>query len=158
MNLNGLPFRMRVLLVWALLTCLETVHAIWRERYLALWLSPFLARQVCVFTGSLLILMITYACIPYIRAKNKKDLFAAGSVWLGLTIAFQFVLGRYLFHRSWADLSSDFNILRGGMLPVGLVIVTFAPLIAARLRGFTSESHEELGGGSPRISLPDAHH
>jgi hypothetical protein len=36
----------------------------------------------------------------------------------------------------------DYNILRGGMLPIGLVGLTFAPLIAAWVRGVFGPQHE----------------
>jgi len=42
----------------------EFVHALRRMKVLALWLGDLPARQVCMFTGSMLILLITYVCIP----------------------------------------------------------------------------------------------
>ena len=36
---------------------------------------------------------------------------------------------------SWERLGSDYNMLEGGLLPIGFVIMATSPLIAARLRG-----------------------
>jgi hypothetical protein len=55
-------------------------------------------------------------------------------VWLGLTLLFEIGLGRIVLQYSWARILSDYNIRHGGPLPFGLVVLTCAPPIAARLR------------------------
>jgi len=35
----------------------------------------------------------------------------------------------------WSRIASDYDVLRGGLLPIGLLVLTAAPLIAAKLRG-----------------------
>src|SRR6516162_9854646 len=37
-------------------------------------------------------------------------------------------------HRSWSEITADFNLFRGRLFPLGLVFLLFAPLLAARLR------------------------
>jgi hypothetical protein len=125
----------RALALWLLLWAAEFVHGIWRMKVLAIWLGDFPARQVCVFTGSLLILFITCVCIPWIPATKTQALLAVGFVWLALTLAFDVGFGRLGLHRSWEDIGSDFDMLHGGMFPIGLVVLTLSPLIAARWRG-----------------------
>jgi len=39
--------------------------------------------------------------------------------------------------RSWQDGMSDFEIWKGGLLPIGLVVLMLAPLIAAKLRNIS---------------------
>jgi hypothetical protein len=131
---------LRALGVWFLLTAAEVVHGGWREKVLAVWLGDFLARQVCVFTGSLLILFITYMCIPWIPASKTLTLLGVGLGWLGLTLMFELFFGRFALHRSWEDLASDFDMLHGGMFPIGLAILTLSPLIAARWRGTSARN------------------
>jgi hypothetical protein len=36
---------------------------------------------------------------------------------------------------SWERLGSDYNMLEGGLLPIGFMIMATSPFIAARLRG-----------------------
>jgi hypothetical protein len=57
-----------------------------------------------------------------------------GSAWVVLTVAFEICLGRMMGY-SWERLVSDYNMLEGGLLPIGFVIMATSPLIAARLRG-----------------------
>jgi hypothetical protein len=125
----------RALALWLLLWAAEFVHGVWRMKVLAIWLGDFPARQVCVFTGSMLILFITYVCIPRIPATKTQTLLAVGFVWLALTLAFDVGFGRLGLHRSWEEIESDFDMLHGGMFPIGLAVLTLSPLIAARWRG-----------------------
>jgi len=125
----------RALAVWFLLWAAEFVHGVWRMKVLAIWLGDFPARQVCVFTGSMLILFITYVCIPWIPATKTQTLLTVGFVWLGLTLAFDLSFGWFGLHRSWEEIGSDFDMRHGGMFPIGLAVLTLSPLIAARWRG-----------------------
>jgi hypothetical protein len=140
MSRHTLQLWRRALAVWFLLMSAEFVHGLWRMKVLALWLGDFPARQVCVLTGSLLILFITYVCIRWIPAKTTRTLLAVGLVWLALTLAFELGLGRFGLHRPWAEIGSDFDLLHGGMFPIGLAVLTLSPLIAARWRGRAAES------------------
>ena len=53
-----------------------------------------------------------------------------------LTLIFEIGLGHFLFGYSWGRIVEDFDIMRGGLLPVGLLVLMLSPLIAARLRRF----------------------
>jgi len=64
--------------------------------------------------------------------KTRQDRYWCSLVVL--TVAFEFSFGHFVFRRSWGDLAVDYAILRDGLLPIGLVVLMFAPIIAARLR------------------------
>ena len=57
-----------------------------------------------------------------------------GIVWLALTLIFEIAFGRFVAHASWARIASDYDLPRGGLLPIGLLVLAGAPLIAAKLR------------------------
>jgi len=57
-----------------------------------------------------------------------------GMLWLVLTVAFEFSFGHFVFGRSWNNLASDYDLLHGGLLPIGMVVLAFSPVIAARSR------------------------
>ncbi|MBZ5621502.1 MAG: hypothetical protein LAQ69_22660 [Acidobacteriia bacterium] len=71
------------------------------EALRALLLVPvvgdFRARQIGVFTGSLLILLVAYVCVPWLRARTTWALLQVGLLWLVLTVAFEFSLGHFVF-------------------------------------------------------------
>ncbi len=128
-------YLVRALLVWLVMMGVEFSHGAFRALVLAPYLGDFRARQVSVFTGSLLIVLLACLFIRWIRARSTAALVLVGIFWLGLTLVFELGVGLYVFQRSWEDLASDFNIFKGGLFPLGLLVLTFSPLIAARLRG-----------------------
>ena len=120
--------------VWLCVIIVEVFHGLVRTLFLAPVLGDFRARQVAVFTGSVLILMVATVFIRWIRPANAGEAVAIGTLWLVLTLAFEIVFGRYILRASWSRIASDYNLLRGGLLPIGLFVLTAAPVIAAKIR------------------------
>jgi hypothetical protein len=135
--------------LWFLLMIAESLHGAWRAKVLSLWIGDAAARDVSVFTGSLVILLITFACIGWIAARRTRTLLLVGLTWVVLTIGYELVLGRFVFHHSWAEIGSDFDLSHGRLFPIGLLFVMFAPLLAARLRGRTGKPAPQAIG--PRV-------
>jgi len=126
---------LRAVGLWLLLMVAETLHGLWRVKVLAVWFGDEFASDVAVFTSSLIILLITFACIDWIPARDTRTLLLVGSTWMVLTIGYEMALGRIAFDRSWSEIASDFDLFQGKLLPLGLVFLLFAPLLAAWLRG-----------------------
>ena len=68
------------------------------------------------------------------RSAHTRDALLVGVLWLVLTLAFEFLVGHYVFHKPWAELTEDYHVLRGRIWPLVLLVVLFAPLWAGRLR------------------------
>jgi hypothetical protein len=126
---------LRAVALWFLLMAAETLHGLWRAKVLAVWIGDVAARDVSVFTGSLVILLITWASIGWIPARTARTLLLVGFTWVALTIAYQLVLGRFVFNQSLPEIASQFDVLHGRLLPLGLLFLMFSPLLAAHLRG-----------------------
>jgi hypothetical protein len=137
---EGMLLAARVVAVWVLLITAEVVHGIARTLLLTPVVGDLRARQVGVFTGSVLILLITAVTIRWIDACRPRILVLIGIAWVILTVAFEISLGRMVLGYSWERLASDYNMLEGGLLPIGFVVMVFAPLIAARLKGIHATS------------------
>ena len=120
--------------VWFLLTTAEVIHGTIRTLLFAPVVGDFRARQISVFTGSLIIMAIVYLSIRWIGVRRNGSLIAVGTTWLVLTLAFELCLGHFVFGYSRERVGADFNVWRGGLLPVGLLILALSPLIADKLR------------------------
>lgn len=127
-------FLARAFLVWLLLIAAETIHGILRVIFLEPLFGDFRSRQFAVFTGALIILSISYLLVGWLRATSLLNLFGVGVTWLILTLAFEISLGRFVFELSWERIYSDYQITKGGLLPFGLLILLFSPIITAKLR------------------------
>ncbi|MGZ4822602.1 MAG: hypothetical protein ACXVZM_13435 [Terriglobales bacterium] len=123
----------RALLVWLLMMVIETIHGVLRNLLLLPLVGDLRARQLGVFIGSALILGVAVLLIDWIRPNAVRDLLVIGAMWLALTLAFEFGLGHAL-GRPWSALVADYDLTRGGLLSIGMVVLAISPWIAARIR------------------------
>jgi hypothetical protein len=126
---------LRGIAVWLVIVAVEVVHGIARTLWLAPMVGDFRARQIAVFTGSALILAVATLFIRWMKPVDIGGALVIGAVWLVLTLAFEVAFGRFVVRATWARILSDYDLARGGLLPIGLLIETLAPAIAARFRG-----------------------
>jgi hypothetical protein len=128
----------RAIAVWLGLVGAEIIHGIVRSIALMPRVGDKRARQIGVFTGSLVNLGITHHFIEWIGARKTRTLVGIGVVWVVLTVVFEVTFGRLVMRSSWERLRSDYDLAHGGLLPLGLVALAGSPLVAARLRGIDS--------------------
>ncbi len=124
----------RSLTIWLVLIVAEIVHGILRAIALVPAVGEFRSNQIGVFSGSVIILAIVYFIISWIGAQRPNELLLVGLIWLVLTVAFEVVFGRFVVGLSWERIASDYNVLKGGLLPLGLLFLFFSPTIALKLR------------------------
>jgi len=124
----------RTLAIWFLVIAAEIVHGILRAVALVPLLGEFRSNQIGVFTGSAIILVIAYLTIGWIEATKTSELLTVGAIWLVLTVSFEVLFGRFVVGLSLERIVADYNMLRGGLMPLGLLFLFFAPMIAGRLR------------------------
>ena len=125
----------RSLAIWLILITAEILHGILRGILLVPHIGEFRSGQIGVFTGSLIILAIAIIFVRWTGATRPRQLLGIGVLWLGLTLAFEFLFGHFVAGASWERLASDYNVLQGGLLPFGMIVLLFSPLIAGKVRG-----------------------
>jgi len=59
---------------------------------------------------------------------TKIDLLLIGALWLTLTVAFEFGFGHYVMGHSWRYLLADYNILKGRLWSLVLLVTFVSPL------------------------------
>jgi hypothetical protein len=72
--------------------------------------------------------------LPWLRLASGAEAVRMGLVWLGLTVAFEFVFGHYAMGQPWAALLHDYNLLHGRLWVVVLAWTTLAPYVCWRSR------------------------
>ena len=125
----------RAIAVWLVLIVAEILHGIARGIFLVPHVGEFRSNQIGVFIGSVIILAIAVAFVRWIGASRSTDLLAVGVLWLGLTLAFEILFGSFVVGASWERLAADYNVLEGGLLPFGMLVLLLSPLIAGKVRG-----------------------
>jgi hypothetical protein len=124
----------RALIAWLALIAAESVHGVLRNLFLVPAVGDPLSRRIGVVVGSALVLAVAFLLIGWIRPSSSRAALGIGALWLVLTLAFEFSLGRAL-GRTWDQLLADYDLTRGGYLSFGVLLLAFAPWIAAKLRG-----------------------
>jgi hypothetical protein len=127
----------RAAAIWLVLIVAEILHGIARGIFLVPHVGEFRSSQIGVFTGSIIVLLIALAFVRWIGATRTTALLAVGVLWLGLTLAFEILFGRFVVEASWERLAADYNVPEGGLLPFGMLILLLSPLIARKIRGPT---------------------
>lgn len=133
-SINRSQVLIRGFAAWLLLIVAEIVHGILRAITLVPLVGAFRSNQIGVFTGSAIILVIAYFTIRWVGAKRTSELLLVGFIWLVLTVAFEVLFGRFVMDLSWERIGSDYNIFKGGLMPLGLLALFFSPMIATKMR------------------------
>ena len=121
--------------VWLVIVFVESVHGTLRQLFLAPLIGDFPARRIAFFVGMILIFLIAFVFIRWIRAENVKKLFAVGLMWAVLTLLFEFGLGIFVLNYSRERMWEDYDVSRGGLMGFGILFMFFAPWLAAKFRG-----------------------
>src|SRR4051812_40832763 len=133
-----------MLSVVAMLACVLLVIAfineIAREAVLIPRFGDAVGRAVSTLALSAFIVILTWISIAWIAPRSPEQAWAVGVMWVGLTLAFEFLAGHYLFHNPWSRLLEDYDVARGRIW----ILVLFTTFVcAARLR----RSANAVGGG-----------
>ena len=128
---------MRALVVWLLFITVESVLGTFRTLFLEPRIGAEPAQWTGFVTGSAALLIVAYLLIGWIRAVRLAALLEIGVLWALLTFSFEMAIG-HLRGRSWQALLADYDIAHGGLMALALLLLLFAPLIAAWLRDFKS--------------------
>ena len=124
----------RGFLIWCLLLALAVINGGIREFWLIPRAGASVGHAISTVALCVLILLLGLATIRWIRPVTAREAWAIGSLWLGLTMSFEFLAGHYLFGNSWSRLLEDYDILRGRIWVLVLVTTAVAPRVAAPAR------------------------
>ena len=128
----ALPVILRALLVWLLIIAAESVHGALRR----MLFDPdveFVLRQASILTGALIIFAITWACLRWLRVGSTAAALGVGLLWVVLTLVFEIAIGRAM-GLGWTRIASDYDLLHGGLMPLGLVVMALTPWAVRRIK------------------------
>jgi hypothetical protein len=81
------------------------------------------------------ILGVAFAAAPWYGQMTSHQWLLIGALWLVLTLIFEFSVGRFIEHRSWAELFEAYTFKGGNIWPLVLLAAFIAPWCAAKVRG-----------------------
>ena len=130
---RGSQVFLRALAVWLVFITVESILGTLRVLFVEPRIGVGAAQRIGLITGSAALLIVTYLLIVWMRAEGRAALLGVGALWLVLTFSFEMAVGR-LRGRDWQSLLADYDITRGGLMSIAMLLLLFAPLIAAGFR------------------------
>ena len=126
MTARGGPL-LRGAAVWAGILVGANVNGAFRELVLRRLLGPDAARAVSTLLLCGLILLIARLSIDWIAPDRAGTAWRIGVVWLVLTLAFEFLAGRYLFGNTWERILSEYDVAAGRIWSLVPIVALVAP-------------------------------
>jgi hypothetical protein len=103
------------------------------------WLTPRWGARTGHVVSTLLlsgvILASAWLTIRWIRPSTTAAALRVGTIWLVLTLGFEFLAGHYLFGRTWASLWAEYDLTQGRIWVLIPLVTLLAPPLAGHARG-----------------------
>jgi hypothetical protein len=122
----------RLLLTWLALAALMTANGIFRETALKPRMSSAAADAASAALGILIILATTRVAFHPLAGAPFGERLAFSLILVGLTVAFEVVIGLYVDHRSWRELAENYAFWRGRLWPIVLAVLAATPFLWGR--------------------------
>lgn len=123
---------LRLVGVWLLLALLMSANGIFREFVLRSATGGAQAEVASAIVGMVIILVTTRHFFRPLAHRPLSELARVSTVLTILTVAFEFLFGRYGDGKSWEELIANHAFWRGRLWPLVLLIVALTPFIWGR--------------------------
>lgn len=117
-------------LFWFPLVFIAIINGAIRDLLYKDRLGELAAHQVSTATGILLFGIYIWALGLKWKLESARQAIAVGLIWLGLTVAFEFLFFHYAMGHPWSVLLEAYNILEGKVWVLVLVFVAIAPWLS----------------------------
>lgn len=128
----SLPLRGGV--IWLAMLAMAIANGAVRE----VWITPRWGDTAGHFASTiilaLLIAALGWAFADWLDVVEPRHAWLLGCSWAGLTLAFEFIGGRFLFGAPWVVLLADYNVFQGRIWLLGPVTTLLTPRVVYRVR------------------------
>ena len=121
-------------LLWNPMVFIAIVNGVIRQFGYGPFLKELSAHQVSSGTGILFFTIYIWFVSSLWPLRSPHQAIVVGLLWLGMTIAFEFIFGNYVAKHSWETLLHDYNIFKGRLWSLVLVAITIAPYLIYRIK------------------------
>jgi hypothetical protein len=123
---------LRYVLAWIPMMAIGIINGTLRVVTYGKVLSELRAHQVSTITGVFLMGLYIWIILSFWTPNSLQHALLIGILWLGLTVAFEFLFGHYIAGHSWSQLLRDYNLFAGRIWLLVLIWITIAPLLFYR--------------------------
>jgi len=125
----------RYLLAWLPMVGIALANGVFREAWLLPRLGEHQGRQASTFMLVVLLAVYIAVVMKLWPARSSRHAIAIGALWLVLTLAFEFALGRWVSDLSWGEMLAEYDLASGRLWALVPLWITVAPFVFCRLYG-----------------------
>jgi hypothetical protein len=121
--------------LWLAILVLAILNGALREKLLLPAVGSFAGQLISGTLLCIFIFAMAFFATPWYGPLAARHYLAIGLFWLMLTVVFEFSFGRFMLHKTWAELFAAYTFQGGNIWPVVLLVAFIASWLAARMRG-----------------------
>ncbi len=121
--------------LWLILVVAAIANGVVRDLALTPVIGEEAALPLSGVTLSILVLGISFVSVSFLRLSRPAAFILVGISWVLLTLAFEFLFGRFVVGKSWDSIMKVFNVADGNLFVVVLLVTAISPWLTARWRG-----------------------
>src|ERR1044071_5421282 len=125
---------LKYVIAWIPMVFIAILNGTLRQSWYGQHMSELRAHQVSTLTGILLFAIYIAVVTGIWMPASATQALTIGFIWLGLTVAFEFLFGHFIAGHAWERLIEDYNIFAGRVWAALLIWVVVAPYLFYRLR------------------------
>jgi len=129
------PIFLKASIVWFVIAIFAILNGIFRESVLISNVGPNMALPVSGITLSIIVFIVTYLSLPLFGKHHALTYFFIGLQWVFMTLLFEFFFGHYMMEKSWSDILQVFNIMKGNLFIIVLIVSLVSPILVAKIKG-----------------------
>ena len=123
----------KVICFYVLIASGETLNGIARTIFLNKRVGVPNAKRLSMISALSLCLLICYLYVPLLHIKTERGLLFLGISLSLFMLAFDLVLGRFVAKARWETILDEFNIFKGNLMAIGMIVMAFCPLVSSRI-------------------------
>ena len=121
-------------LVWAVMMLAAILNGMFREHMLNTLLGPGWALPLSGITLSSLVFLIAWVSLPASGVTRGQGWLLTGFLWAALTLTFEYLFGYFLAGKSLEEINNIYDITRGNLFLLVVILLALSPWIIARIR------------------------
>jgi hypothetical protein len=130
-----LPALIRIYtLAWLGLMVIGFANGVIRQVSYRKWVGELPAHQISTVTSIVFFGLAVWLLERRWPLDSNGQALTIGLIWVGLTVAFEFLFMHYVRGILWSRLLHDYNVLEGRVWVFVLLWVLLAPLVIHRIR------------------------
>jgi len=115
--------------IWFFIAVGEILNGNIRVRILNRKFGDKPAKKIGFFTGLIIIYSIAWISMPWLDPKNLTECFFIGLTWMIMMLGLDIYVGRFVFRFPWNKILEDFDIRKGNLLGLGMILLFFCPTL-----------------------------